>query len=293
MTTHPQELMMWREIREKSVKRALGGGGAGAAAMGFQVVSMMWLRTTMNYQYRHGTTTTEALRTLYKEGGIRRFYRGIGPGLFQGPLSRFGDTAANTGVLTALNAHPSTKDLPTAVKTLSASLAAALWRIALMPIDAAKTTLQVEGKDGLRKLRGKLAVGGPTVLWHGSLGAAGATFVGHYPWFATFNILDENLPKADPNSTVQKFGRRAAMGFISSIVSDTISNSVRVLKTYRQTSEVPVSYADAARQVIQKDGLVGLFGRGLKTRILTNGLQGLMFSVLWKTFEEKLTANQH
>ena len=49
----------------------------------------MWLRTTMNYQYRHGTSTAEALRYLYKNGGIPRFYQGAGPALIQGPLARF------------------------------------------------------------------------------------------------------------------------------------------------------------------------------------------------------------
>jgi hypothetical protein len=53
----------------------------------------------VNYQYRYGTTTTQALKTLYKEGGIPRFYRGLLPALLQGPLSRFGDTAANAGRL--------------------------------------------------------------------------------------------------------------------------------------------------------------------------------------------------
>lgn len=48
-------------------------------------------------RYRYGTTTTQALRTLYKEGGIPRFYRGLLPALLQAPLSRFGDTAANAG----------------------------------------------------------------------------------------------------------------------------------------------------------------------------------------------------
>ena len=37
----------------------------------------MWMRTTMNYQYRYGTSTTEAMRALWKAGGIRRFYRQI------------------------------------------------------------------------------------------------------------------------------------------------------------------------------------------------------------------------
>ena len=36
---------------------------------------------------------------LYKDGGVRRFYRGVGPALLQGPLSRFGDTAANVGLI--------------------------------------------------------------------------------------------------------------------------------------------------------------------------------------------------
>ena len=34
--------------------------------------------------------------------------------------------------------------------------------------------------------------------------------------------------------------------------------------------------------MIAKEGLTGLFGRGLKTKILSNGLQGLMFTVLWR-----------
>lgn len=32
----------------------------------------MWLRTVMNYQYRYGHTTREAIAILYKEGGIAR-----------------------------------------------------------------------------------------------------------------------------------------------------------------------------------------------------------------------------
>lgn len=58
---------------------------------------LLLLPPTLNPQYRYGTTTGEALRTLWKDGGVVRFYRGLGPALLQGPLSRFGDTAANTG----------------------------------------------------------------------------------------------------------------------------------------------------------------------------------------------------
>ena len=59
-------------------------------------------------------------------------------------------------------------------------------------------------------------------------------FIGHYPWFATYNYLSRNDPVPDGN--LEKLGRNAVIGFCSSLVSDTTSNSVRVLKTFRQTS---------------------------------------------------------
>lgn len=121
------------EIFRRAGKRAIGGGVPGAVAMGAQVLTLMPLRSTMNYQYRYGNSTTvTAIRTLYADGGIRRFYRGIGPALFQGPLSRFGDTAANSGVLSLLDSFDSTKNWPVGVKTAAASGAAASWRIFLM-----------------------------------------------------------------------------------------------------------------------------------------------------------------
>lgn len=65
------------------------------------------------------------------------------PALFQGPLSRFGDTAANTGVLTLLDSLESTKNLNVGVKTVAASASAAAFRILIMPIDTVKTTMSV------------------------------------------------------------------------------------------------------------------------------------------------------
>jgi len=246
----------------------------------------MWLRTTMNYQYRYGTTTTVALKTLYQEGGIPRFYRGLLPALAQGPLSRFGDTAANAGVLSYLNSNEVTKDLPVAVKTACASATSASWRVALMPIDAVKTILQVEGKPGFNILMQKIKTNGIRVLFHGTAATFAANMVGHFPWFFTYNYLDHHLPKS--TETLYKLGRSAVMGFTASVVSDTCSNSIRVIKTTKQTSKEAITYYQAVRMVVDKDGWIGLFGRGLKTRIITNGLQGLMFSVMWKLFDEKL-----
>jgi hypothetical protein len=85
-----------------------------------------------------------------------------------------------------------------------------------------------------------------------------------------------------------KYVRNAVIGFASAAVSDTCSNSLRVLKTRVQTAVVPISYKDAANEIIEKDGLAGLFGRGLKTRIITNGVQGALFTIGWRAISEML-----
>merc|ERR1719190_130021 len=124
----------------------------------------------MNYQYRFGGTLGEVVRKLYAEGGVPRFYRGLAPGLIQAPVSRFGDTAANDGALAALE-HTT---LPTFAKTMCASASAAGFRIFLMPVDAWKTTKQVEGKDGLKRLIEKTKKH-PTALWQGAVATMSAT----------------------------------------------------------------------------------------------------------------------
>lgn len=269
------------DIMAKAGKKALSGGVAGMGAQAINVCTMMWMRTIMNYQYRYGGTMTEVTKKLWAEGGVPRFYRGLAPALFQAPMSRFGDTAANDGMLAALE-HTS---LPTAAKTMCASAGAAGFRVVLMPIDAWKTTKQVEGKEGLKKLMEKSAKH-PTALWQGSVGAMTATWVGHYPWFYTNNQLRTSLPQFD--FTFGKYVRNAFIGFCSAAVSDCCSNSLRVLKTTRQTSLEQVSYMESAKQIIAKEGYAGLFGRGLKTRIIANGVQGAMFTILWKAFAEMI-----
>ncbi|KAH9934004.1 mitochondrial carrier [Epithele typhae] len=265
-----------------ALKKALGGGLSGAAAMVLQVLTLMPLRTIMNYQYRYGTTLTQATKTLYADGGWTRYYQGLAPALVQGPVSRFGDTAANVGILAILKSNKYLKNLPALGQTVFASLAAAAFRMILTPIDTVKTTMQTDGRAGLPILRARIKRYGVGSLWYGALATAAATFVGHYPWFGMYNVLDKNLPL--PSNIGEKLLRQAFIGFCASVASDTISNSLRVVKTYRQVSATPIGYVAAAEAVIAQDGLRGLFGRGLKTRILANGLQGLMFSVLWKLF---------
>ena len=268
------------DILNKAYKRAIGGGLAGSSAMIIQITSLMWLRTTMNYQYRYGGSFKQSMKKLYLDGGISRFYRGYSAAIAIGPLSRFGDTASNAYVLSLFE----NSSVPISVQTLCGSFAASSWRAFLMPIDAVKTTLQVEGKNGLKLLKNKIMTNNPFILYHGTLASMSATFIGHYPWFLTYNLLNQKLPKYD--ETYKNLFRNAFIGFNSAVISDCCSNSLRVIKTVKQTSQKNINYSNTIKEIINKDGITGLFGRGLKTRILTNGLQGILFTVCWKYIEE-------
>jgi len=274
-------------ILKESLYRGLGGGLTGAAAMSVQVTTLMWLRTTLYYQYRYGTSTLETVRTLYSQGGPLRFYRGFFIAMFQAPMSRFGDTASNVGVMTFLDSRDSTRDLPIATKTIASASVASAWRITLMPLDTCKTMLQVEGADGLKKLKLKYRAHGAPVLFHGALALSGSSFIGHYFWYGVYNAADAQLPV--PTDLLPRLARNAVVGFAASAVSDTATNAIRVLKTYRQANERHISYPDAFREITATEGILGLWGRGLGTRILANGVQAAMFSAAWKYLQQKYT----
>ena len=282
--------MNHQEVLDRSIKRALNGGLSGSVAMAFQVGSMMWLRTTLNHQYRNGGTFMSNLKLLYSQGGVLRFYKGVGPALLQAPLSRFGDTAANVGMMTYLNSNQNTEHLPMSIKTFCGSVSAGLWRINLMPIDTLKTMKQVHGSLATSILREKIRTNGISSLYHGSLGACTATIIGHFPWFLTYNYLSENIPNPQ-DSSLLKFGRYAGIGFCSSFVSDSVSNFSRVVKVTKQTSEHGTTYRQIVKNIVKEKGISELFGRGLKTKIMINGIQGIVFSVVWKTLEEYLNSN--
>jgi Mitochondrial carrier protein len=144
----------------------------------------------------------------------------------------------------------------------------------------------VGGKNGLPILLAKFRTNGISVFFQGSIAAAAATIVGHYPWFFVFNYLTDALPKS--NDFTSKLCRSAVIGFCSSAVSDTCSNSIRVVKVYKQSSTDAISYPKALKRILKEDGIIGVFGRGLKTKIIANGMQGIMFSVLYKLIDERL-----
>ena len=126
------EKLTLNQIMYRAGKRGLGGGIPGAIAGAFQVLSLMWLRTIINYQSRYGTTFMQALRTLLNEGGVARLYCGVGFALIQAPLARFVSTAANDGVESLLANLSVTKNWGPGRTTVVASIVVGFWRMLLM-----------------------------------------------------------------------------------------------------------------------------------------------------------------
>jgi hypothetical protein len=266
-----------QEIIHKALNKSFNVGLAGYGAMTFQVSSLMWLRTTMNYQFKNGGGTLDTLKKLYLEGGVPRFYRGVGFALINAPISRFGDTAANMTAMTYLEGS----DLNKAQKTFIGSIGAGFWRLTIIPVDSFKSHMQVHGREGMKILKDKIKTNGYKSLYNGSAASFSGTVIGHFPWFYTYNYLQENMPHRNSDSSVVTFFRSGTIGFLSSASSDIVSNSVRVLKISKQTSERGSSYSSIVKDIVKKDNVSGLFLRGLQTKLLLNGIQGFVFVVVF------------
>ena len=272
-----------------------------------EYLSLMWVRTIINYQCRYGTTFREAWVTLRKDGGIPRLYRGLWFALIQAPLARFVSTASNDGVEALLKGLRATRDWGPGRTTVIASLVVGCMRIALMPVDTCKTVLQVDSLEGFKNLIRRVRTGKIAVLYQGSLAMAASAIVGHYPWYILFSCLVSRrllaigscrlltstlfvvwlyqrcLPTNASSSGILRFYtynllnksafvnslissallRNAGIGVTASFVSDTIVNSIRVIKTTKQSmgSKHTVGYLDTIRMILAADGwMVRLIG---------------------------------
>ena len=270
---------MDQKLIDKALTRAVNGGTSGFLAMTGQVCSMMWIRTIINYQYRHGGGFLATGRILYAEGKIPRFYRGIQFALLQAPLSRFGDTAMNMGAMTLLE----NSDMSIAEKTFIGSTGAGLWRASINPIDTLKSSLQVNGKEGVQLIKDKVRMNGIGVLYNGGAAAMVSTMAGHFPWFFTYNYLDNRYPREN-YAGMDMVLRSAGIGFLSSGASDISSNIFRIVKVNKQTQLMETSYLAIFKTIIAKEGVIGGFTRGLKTKLISNGIQGMVFTVLFDYF---------
>ena len=99
-----------------------------------------------------------------------------------------------------LRSHERTASLPVGLQTAAGSAVAAIARVALTPLDVAKTILQVHGRKGWPLLGRKVRDGGVQGLFSGAFAASFAAIVSHLPWFYVVRICsdlsDEKWPAA-------------------------------------------------------------------------------------------------
>lgn len=60
------------------------------------------------------------------------------------------------------------------------------------------------------------------------------------------------------------------------VLAHIVADGLGLTRFLSQTAEENLSYTDAIQGIIKSDGIQGLLGRGLGTRLVTNGLQVLI-----------------
>lgn len=257
---------------------------SGALATVVETTAFMPLHTITNYQYRYGGTgITADAKKLYQQGGMRRFWQGLPYVVARTPLHRAIDIAANTGAIATLEAREATKDLPMVTKTAVGSLASTAMQLPIIPLSTLGYSVQVDGNKAIPNLKNKIKNHGIGALWHGTMMGLTYQAVSHFPWFATYNALDASLPHYD-NSVLNQ-ARHGFVGATASAAACLVSNPFKTLRVYRQTHPEAISYKQATQEIMRQDGIRGMFGRGLKARLIAQILQGTTFNMLWKALQ--------
>jgi len=265
------------------------GGLAGIAAGILQVLLLMWIRTAMNYQYYYGGSLPDTMRSLWASGGFSRFYQGVGFALLQVPLARFGDTFAQSMVID-LYGMPGKSVHGFAAGFVVATIGS-FWRLCIVPLDTLKTASQVHGAGASKVFSRRLHEGGMLELWSGAVAIFMVSWFGSVPFWVVYNTVFEYWPA--PQTRTMHLVRNGFAGIVASGASDLASNWLRVLKVKRQASEKGSIggegfFADAM-DVIAKDGTMGLFFRGIGTKMLAGAVQAAFFSVLWNHLIGQMT----
>jgi len=71
---------------------------------------------------------------------------------------------------------------------------------------------QVQGPKGWTQIKTRLQEEGVSSLYQGAVIQAVATFVGHWPFFVTFNYLSSVIPLPPADAVFPRLGRNAFLG---------------------------------------------------------------------------------
>ena len=246
-----------------------------------QISTLIWLRTIMIYQYEYNTTFNNTFKNLYKDGGLMRFYKGYIPSLIICNLCRFND----------LNAYYLMQqyDYSIYTKTTYISLMSCMTRLLVTPIDNLDIHYQLYGNNGFKILKNKIYNNNFAILYNGSFMWANIHCLSTFTWFLTHEYLNTFYLKFNIFNSNQKCNLfieniyYCVNGFTCYVLCDIITNTLRVVKLKKQTSNK--SYYNCIRQIYNNYNFNGFY-RGFHTRLLYQGIQNSLFVLLWKNLEK-------
>lgn len=257
------------DILSKSVETGLNGS---LTQIG-QITTLMWYKTITNYQYVYGTNFTKTCKLLYKQGGLSRFYSGYFTTLGLTPLLRFGDIGINSFI------NKKFLNQNVFINTGLTSTLSGLWRVSLLPLEVIKTNQNIYGKNCSLILKKRIKKYGIKELYKGSNITFAYSVVSNFGWFGGYNYLSKKFPIENKHNISELLLKSSIHAVGASVSSDLLSNSLRIVKTIKQTEGSNDNYYQINKNIIKKDGFKGLFNRGLKTMIIGNAIQSFFFCV--------------
>ena len=156
-----------------------------------------------------------------------------------------------------------------------------------MPLETVRANLQVRGRPGLELVTKRYQSLGIRALYSGSAASFTASLLGHFPFFCTVNLVSHSVPLEPDAPVLTKIARNGGMGFAAAMCSDVVTNGLKIVATNKQTCDKGLTYYQHAKKIATRDGIPALITRGLKTKLIANGLQGATFVLLWKEIESR------
>lgn len=224
-----------------------------------QSIMLFWIKPIIKNQHVYGGSMTHTFKSLLNSKDRFRLYRGYIPYVLKSSIGKTSDIVIYKSLCNTENDFS-----PMIAGVLSSTV-----KVSIMPLDTISNIYQVHGKNGYKYINGNLYRG--TFAYGAIQGINSSCWLFSYSQLKTHSLFkNENL-------------NHIYCGFFSSLITDIIVNPFRVIKTNKQVNSNNISYIDIVKS------LQGSFYRGLKTRLLLNGINGSLFVLFWKNLEEVIT----
>ena len=238
----------------------------------FQQSSTYWVKTLVKNQYVYGEPIISTFKTLFRSTEPFRFYSGMLPTITKAIIGRNADILCYKFYLEKLDSN---KEHIALISGLSASVI----KVGFMPLDTISNLYQIHGKNAeqiIKKQYGKENY----FFYRGTTAYIALTSIGSSVWLYTYSKLNETQLHTNKNIN------NALIGISASIMSDSVINPIRILKTYKQSHNDYITYSNIIKNIVKKDGgWLKSYFRGYGVRMCLNAFNSGLFMVLWKNFE--------